>query len=269
MKILLPAFILLCTMQTGNGFEPTVSFDAQASHIALDASNNIYLIEDIKISMFDPAGELEYWYSNMYTKSIHSIDVSDPERILLFYKQDQKITLINQHFRSIPEPFFLNEKGYRNISQACLSDDSNIWIFNKNKQALTKITDQGDFIIQNENVSSEISGKLNPAFMACYDGNIYLSDPGLGIFVFDPIGQYLETIPVKGAANFRIANGNLLFTQNDHAIIYELNSGRQTTFEMPVKKFKTAAVDIEGKNLMLYVADLNQVKVFKSAFVNK
>jgi hypothetical protein len=87
--------------------------------------------------------------------------------------------------------------------------------------------------------------------------------------MFDPAGQYLETIPVKGAANFRIANENLLFTKDDHAIIYELNSGRQTIFEMLVSKFKSATLNIQVKNLMLYVADLNQVKVFKTAVVDK
>lgn len=104
MKILLLAFILLCTMQTGNGFEPTVSFDAQASHIALDASKNIYLIEDIKISMFDPAGELEYWYSNMYTKTSTAL-MFPILNVFCFLQTGSKITLINQHFRSIPEPF--------------------------------------------------------------------------------------------------------------------------------------------------------------------
>jgi len=263
--LLILGFVFL--FQTGQKHERILKLDISASQIEPDASGNFYVVEGNKISMYSPAGELEYSYSNYFTTKLHNIDVSNPDKTLLFYRQDQKITLLNQYFRTEPEPFFLQEKGYENITAACLSTDDNVWVFDEKQQVLIKLTDAGEFITRGKSLGESLDETADPSFMAASRDRIYLSDPRLGILVFDAIGNYLETLPLKGVVHFRPDNGKLFFVTGKQARIYNLNTGKETSVEMPHNRYKTATFDVRGKNMILYLADPNKLDILEMPFV--
>ncbi len=267
MKHLLLLFSFLFLFQPGDNHERILKLDIKVSQIELGEAGYFYVVEDNKITMYSPEGEIEYAYSNFYTVRLHSIDVSNPQKILLFYKQDQKITLLNQYFRTEPEPFFLKEKNYENITAACLSADDNIWIFDESQQKLIKLNDEGDFITQGEKLPKTAGAPIRSSFMADYKGQVYIADASKGVLIFDAIGNYIETLPFKGIRQFRIADGKLFYTLGLKANIYDLKSGKQKTFDMPVRPFKTATINLEGENLMMYVADPNKLDIIKMPIV--
>lgn len=267
MKHLLLFFGFLFLLQSAEKQEHVLKLDISVSQTELDEAGNMYVVEGNKITMYNPLGEIEYAYSNYYTTKLHSIDVSNPEKILLFYKQDQKITLLNQYFRAEPKPFFLKEKEYENITAACLSQDDNVWIFDEAQQLLIKLTDTGDFITQGEKLSASAGAPIKSSFMVDYKGRIYIADASQGLFVFDAIGNYLETLPLKGIRHFRIDDNKIYYTLGLMANIYDLETGKLKSIEMPVKPFRTATINIEGDNLMMYVADPNKLDVIKMPIV--
>lgn len=265
MKYLLIITALLFSLQTGNNFKRSLQLNLSANSLALDNDKNLYVVEGAKVSIYYPDGELGYWYSNMYSTDIHNIDVSNPERILLFYKYDQKITILSQYFRTIETPFFLKEKGYKDVSLACTSPDDNVWIFSREEQILTKLTPNGDFITQSEKVSQVNDQAIKASYMACEGSNLYLADPDQGIFVFDPIGQYQETIPVTGFKDLRIKNGKIFYTHEDVAKVMDLTTKKEESISMPISKFNAAAIDLQGKNWVVYVARQTTVE----GYINK
>ena len=269
MKNLLIVLSLIFVFQHGEKHEKILDIEIVATGIELGASNNIYTIEGPKISMYDLMGELQYSYSNMYTKNLYSVDVSNPEKILLFYKEDQKITIINNYFRVIPKPFILSEKGYSGIDLACLSDDDNIWIFSQPEQTLIKLTDQGDFITQSNNLEKEMAIHLNPSFMTINNGELYISDPEVGILVFDQIGEHIKTIPKKGIEHFRIENNNLFFTRMNKGVICNLSTLEERTIDLPFEKYRAATLNFQEKNVMVFMAGKNSVEVFEFPVVEK
>lgn len=267
MKNLLLALGFLFLFQTGEKHERILKLNISVSQIELDASGNFYVVEGNKITMYSPVGEIEYSYSNYYTTRLHNIDVSNPNKILLFYRQDQKITLLNQYFRTEPEPFFLKEKGYKNIAAACLSADDNVWVFDEKQQILIKLTDAGEFITQGKSLTESLDEKVEPSFMASRDDRIYMSDPGLGVLVFDAVGNYLQTLPLKGVGHFRLDNGKLFYVTGQHARIYDIETKKATSVEMPHRRYKTATFDIRGDDIILYLADPNKLDVLEMPFV--
>jgi hypothetical protein len=269
MKQLLLFFGFLFLLQTGEEHERVLKLDIKVSQIELGEAGYFYVVEGNKITMYKPDGEIEYAYSNFYTTKLHSIDVSNPEKILLFYKQDQKITLLNKYFRTEPDPFFLKEKKYENISAACLSSDDNIWIFDESEQHLIKLTDEGEFITQGEKLPKSAGAPIQSSFMVDYGGDVYIADASKGILIFNAVGKYQQTIPLKGIKQFRIYDNKLYYTLGLKANIYDLKSGKQNTFDMPVRPFKTATIALEGDNLMMYVADPNKLDVIKMPIVEK
>lgn len=267
MKQLLLLFSFLCLFQSGDKHERILKLDIGVSQIELGEAGHFYVVEGNKITMYAPDGEIEYAYSNYYTIKLHSIDVSNPQKILLFYKQDQKITLLNQYFKTATEPFFLKEKGYENITAACLSADDNVWIFDDSEQKLIKLTDAGEFITQGEKFPKHAGTPIQSSFMVDYKGKVYIADASKGVLIFDAIGTYQETLPFKGIRQFRIEDGKLYYTLGLKANVYDLKSGKQQTFDMPVKPFKTATINIEDDNLMMYVADPNKLDIIKMPIV--
>ncbi|MCF8366206.1 MAG: hypothetical protein K9H16_10505 [Bacteroidales bacterium] len=269
MKFYVVFYSIMFLFFPGNPYEKVMDIEAKAGRIALDEAKNIYLIEDTKISRYSPEGKLDFWYSNKFTAALDNIDISNPEKILLFYRQDQKITLLTQYFKVIPAPLFLKEKGFENITAACSSGDDNIWIFDEKGQSLVKISNQGDFITQNNVLSEKNNSEISAAFMVSHQGQIYLTDPNLGILVFDQIGEYQKTIPVKGIRHFRIEKDHLIYTQNDEAKMYDLNSGNEKTYALPTSSFAVATIDLQGNSLTAYVAGPQKVEVYKMAAVDK
>jgi len=269
MKNILFVFGFLFMCQPVVEFSKLLSLEAKVSQIELDALKNIYLIEDAKVSMYSPEGKLEFWYSNMYTKSLHSIDISNREKILLFYKEDQKITLITQYFKSIPKPFFLNEKGYKNIALACSSSDGNIWVFDESAGQLIKLTDQGGFITQSGKFPKKLASDFSPVFMKEYKGLLYLSDPKTGISIFNQIGEFQKTLPVLNVNHFRIESDQLYFIDDGKARTYNLISGAEKKYNMPVDDYKTATFGFQGNDLNVYVAGDGIFNVFTTGTVDK
>lgn len=267
MKNLLLTLGFIFLLQTGAKHERILKLDISVSQVELDASGNFYVVEGNKITMYAPSGDIEYSYSNYYTTKLHNIDVSNPHKILLFYKQDQKITLLNQYFRTEPEPFFLNEKGYENITAACLSTDDNVWVFDEKQQMLIKLTDAGEFITQGKTLIETFEEPVEPSFMAVSGDRIYMSDPRLGILVFDAIGNYIDTLPLKGVTHFRLDDGKLLYAIGKQARIYNLKTSTESYVEMPHQRYKNATLDIRGKKMMMYLADPNKLDVLEMPFV--
>lgn len=267
MKSILLLLGFLFLFQSGKDADKTLTLQISASQIEIDDAGNFYVLEGPKITMYNPAGDIEYAYSNYYTTNIHSIDISNPDKILLFYKQDQKITMLNQYFRTSPKPFFLKEKGYTGITAACLSDDDNVWVFDAKEQTLIKLTDEGEFITRSELQKDTSAAAINPTFMAEYKGEIYISDAKKGILVFDAIGKYLETLPLKGITHFRINDHKIFYIIGGQAKTYDLKTGTEQSWEMPVRRYKTASFARMGKKLMFYVSDLNKLEVLEMPVV--
>ena len=269
MKSILFVFGFLFMCQPVVDYTQILALKAKVSQIEVDASRNIFLIEDAKISMYSPVGKLEYWYSNMYTKNLHSMDILNPEKILLFYKEDQKITLITQHFKVIPEPFYLNDKGYKDITMACTSTDGNIWVFDQSALQLIKLTDQGDFITQSEQFTDKRFSGFAPVFMKEYKGSLYLTDPKMGILIFNQIGEYQETLPLLNVNHFRIESGLLYYLRKGKAAIYNLETGVEKKFDLPRESYMTATFDLQSDTMRVYVANDSIFSVFATETVDK
>jgi len=269
MKTIVFVFGFLFMCQPVAEFTQILSLEAKVSQIELDASKNMFLIEGSKVSMYGPKGKLEFWYSNMYTKSIHSIDILNPEKILVFYKEDQKITFLTQYFKVIPKPFYLKDKGYSNITMACASSDGSIWVYDHSARQLIKLTDQGGFITQSGQFPNDVPSDFSPVFMKNYNGSLYISDPKRGIFVFNQIGDYQKTLPVLNASHFRIENNLLYFIIDGKAGTYNLNSGTEKKYDLPVDNFPTATFDLQDDNMTVYVASDSTFNVFTTLAVDK
>lgn len=243
---------LLLQLQPAGEAEEILTLEIRAQHLSIDKAKNIYVVDGPMVMVYDPTGFHDYSFSNMYTGPIYSIDVSNPEQILLFYKEDQAIRFINQYFRTIPKPFSLKEMGYENVSAACVMDDKTICIFEEKQQKIIRLTNRGKRVDQSIAVPDQTGQSLQAASMAVSDDNIYITDPGKGMFVFDRLGQYIRTLPITGVYRFTIVDGQIIYTFGDKVVVFDTFSQEQTVYPLPFTANSQSVADFQGEQLVIY-----------------
>lgn len=252
MNYLFLIFLMLLQQQTSGEAEDILTLELRAQHVSIDDAKNIYVVDGPMVMVYDPTGFHDYSFSNMYAGPIYSIDVANPEQILLFYKEDQSIRFINQYFRTIPKPFSLKENGYENVAAACVMDDKTLYIFEGKQQKIIRLTNRGKLAAQSLAVTDQTGQTLNAAYMEYSDGIIYITDPEQGIFVFDQHGQYIQTLPITGVYRFRIADGQLIYTIGNRVMVFDTSSQEQTNYPLPFTTNIQTVADFQGKQLVVY-----------------
>jgi hypothetical protein len=145
--------------------------------------------------------------------------------------------------------------------ELALDQNNNLYVVEGSKVSIYH--PYGDFITQSEKVSQETDKPINASYMTCDRNNLYLADPEQGIFVFDPIGQHQETIPVKGFQDLRIEDKTLYYTTGSEAKILDLTTDKEQDISMPVSKFNAASIHKKGNNSVVCVAHRNTVEVYE------
>nr|NQU89887.1 hypothetical protein [Bacteroidota bacterium] len=119
------------------------------------------------------------------------------------------------------------------------------------------------------NIEEITEASFAPAFMRESDGLLYMSDPKHGILIFDQIGQYIETIPIAGIHHFRIDGGQILYHLAGNANAYHLKSKEIISKKLPRVKFRSCTIDIQDKEMVLYMTGQKNITVFSAPLMQK
>jgi len=98
---------------------------------ATDQLNNIYSIDKtgvVKISIEDQS---RFSYSSKLNGNIHSVDVTDPFRILIFYKDFSRAVFLDNKLTELLSAIQLNDLGYFNVQAVGTSSRGGFWIYDQ------------------------------------------------------------------------------------------------------------------------------------------
>jgi hypothetical protein len=132
---------------------------------------------------------------------LHSIDASNPLKVLLFYKDFTTVVVLDR-FLNIRQVTDLRKKQMPQVSAIAQSYDNNIWIFDELDSKLKKISDDGMLIGETIDFRQLFDTLPLPAQMTDRDGFVYLYDKRMGMYVFDYYGALKNNYPIEGWNNF-------------------------------------------------------------------
>jgi len=185
-----------------------------------DHLENIYAIKGQQITKFDSNGNKITSYSNSYLGNIFSADVSDPLRILLFYKDFNQIMFLDNTLAGIKSPIILDDLGIEQVRVACSSKNGGFWIFNDQTYQLMHYDRNLELTQQSINLGAILKDDEKPEFLYEKANNIYMNVPNTGILVFDQFGAYYKTISLKGLKHFQISGDNIVYMSNNSMVKY-------------------------------------------------
>jgi len=213
------------------------------SFISQDKLGNIYKITDMKIVKY--SSELDTIQSNSIFSSgtISSLDTRNPMQLMLFYKQQQEIQLLDN---TLSQTNKINLQFFEWIDLACLSNrDNAFWLYSMTTQSLIKTDKNGKVTSRFNNIGQLVQRDILPTQLTEYNNQVYLFDPNQGLFVFDLFGNYTKRIELKNAETVKFYTQKVFFRVKNKVFSYDLiNFDKKLEFSS-VENF----IDFEiGKN---------------------
>ena len=223
-----------------------------------DNMGNVYLINESELQKYLNNGKLFARYSNLQLGEITSLDVTNPLKILVYYRDLQQIIFLDDQLSTNSEVVSLVSLGFEQTDLVCSSANNSFWIYNKQNNELLRFNENSKRIANTGNLKQVLQTNLTPNFMMEYNGNLYLNCPDTGIYVFDIFGGFVKIISLKNLSDFKV-NETILYFQKDS----NLCSYNYKIFEESCKKIqnfhlKTRVKYMNGK---LYKDDQDSLLV--------
>ncbi len=192
----------------------------------IDPLGHLYLVDDTdRVSKFDTTGQLQHTVVNNNLGRIHSLDVGNPFKVMVFYRDQQTIILYDRTLSEI-QRIPLIQWELQDVTAACLSPDNALWIFNGMNKVLVKLNDKGDPLITSDPFDILRTSSARPDFIYDVDQLMLVKEGGRPIDVFNDFGNYQNSLPIENDF-FSISNNTIVTNSGTAFHLYKLPGGEE------------------------------------------
>ncbi len=149
-----------------------------------------------------------YSYSNFNAGKLAALDVSNPHKILLFYKEQQIIVLLDN---SLSEIGAINLDNKSFFSAAGMANDGNIWLYDSYLYKLKKIDKSGRIIDESFPTGSITPEDIIDAKIIDRDNYVIIADKNKGILLFNNLGYFEKSLNIKDVSKPTIIKDKLYY----------------------------------------------------------
>jgi hypothetical protein len=225
------AFILLISLHSFAAGDTTLQLQlaktipGNYSNFYTDNLQNIYLIaaRSNQIKKLDSNGDsvAVFNISARYGK-VYSMDVTNPMKILVYYKDFATIVLLDQFF-AIRSTIDLRRFGITQVKAVALSYDGNIWLYDEGEGKLKKIDVSGNVLVESADLRLVFDNALNPTKVIDNNSQLYLYDSKLGWLIFDYYTAFKKQLQFTGWEDVAV-NDNRLSGRDENHFFYATQS---------------------------------------------
>jgi hypothetical protein len=222
---------------TSDSFVLIKTYTGNIADVAMDNLDNLYIISSTgQIKKLNAEGDSVGIYNQTknYGK-LYSIDVSNPLKILLFYKDFSTVVILDR-FLANQSVLDLKKISILNPSAIGNSYDNKIWVYDEYDSKLKKFDDQGNKVLETADFRTVFNQSISPQKILNDNGLVYLADTANGVFVFDNYGSFKKKIPLKSWQTISVANNNIISTNNE--LITVFNSSTQMQWQKKIPFFQ-------------------------------
>jgi hypothetical protein len=245
-------------------FKLTGKLETECKQFTTDPLGNIYVINGQNIQKYNSNLQKIADYSNAFLGNISFIDVSDPLRLLLHYREFNQAVWLDNYLEEIRSPVRLDDLGIEQAILLCSSSLSGFWVFNQLNDQLQYFDINLNKIHESISLNSLI-GDMRPVAMAEKNRMVYLNFPGKGILTFDQFGTYYRTFPVFPDNNFQVTDESIFYLQQGSFKRYDLKTFAEVKITLPdTEALKAVMIQPE----YLYILKKEGIFVYKILSTN-
>lgn len=200
----------------------------------LDNLDNLYIITpQDQLKKYNTNGDSLAVFNGVrkYGK-LYSVDVSNPMKLLLFYKDFSNIVILDR-LLSVRATVDLRQNNILQASAIGASYDNKIWIFDSYEYKLKKLDEQGILLQETPDFRVLFDQAVKPQQILDRDGLLYLYDSASGLFVFDYYGTYKRKLPLNKWSSIVIAGKNVLGISNNGINKYSTATLMEKRYQFP------------------------------------
>ncbi len=214
--------------------KPIARIDTVAKSVYADNLDNIYLLSDRdELLKYDAKGKLKWRYSNNRFGKLHSVDVSDPLRVVLFYADFQQVVVLNNNLNELTSYSFA-KNGNLLVSVVASGNNNSLWIFDRSANALIKLSSNFTEDIRSANLFQLFDEVVDPKRLVASDQYVFLQRKNDGVLQFDRFGGYIRTLPVDSLSDFNITSNEIAYFKGNDLIRYHPTTFERSRQKLPV-----------------------------------
>jgi hypothetical protein len=183
-------------------------------HLDIDPLGNLFILNDQdKLIKVDSTGAL---LNNILLQDlgrIHSMDVGNPFKILLFYRDQQTIILCDNTLSEM-QRIRLQDWQYQDVTAVCLAADNSIWLFDGEKRILVKLDETMKTIFTSASFDIIQPPSPRPDFIYDIDQLLLVRQENHPVAAFDEFGNYLQSFDEFGEDISFSGNYLIVTTEN-------------------------------------------------------
>ena len=257
MRLLLFLFLGL-SLSTFSQWKELETFPVKVDVLEVDELGNIYYSKGNSFQKMNSKGEMLASYSNAYLGEIFSFDVSDPFRLLLFYKEFNQVVFLDNNLIALRDPVSLDELGVYSADAVCASHRGGFWVFDGSSSELCRYN--SNLILEQK--SSIMAGVLSFDDMANTilesADNLMLVFENKGILLFDSFGTFIRQIRTNNCRFLNTESQKLLYLEDDKVVEYDIRTREYLYFDLPT----TEIVEMAMNDGLWYFADNEKIIFF-------
>lgn len=228
-------FCLMCNAHAQKDpFTLVKTFPVVAVDIAIDNLDNLYILTPTEqLKKINAHGDSVAVYNDVKRfGKLHSIDVSNPLKVLVYYKNFSTIVILDRllALRSVID---LRKQNIIQASAVALSYDNNIWIFDALENKLRKIDEYGNNLSETTDLRNIFPTPIQPSKIIDHNGLVYLYDPFKGLFAFDYYGAFKRKYPLIGFNDIAISEKYILGTDTKNLQFFNTSNQMQQQYQFP------------------------------------
>jgi hypothetical protein len=261
-KFLLTFFAILLLSFQEPGYRLITGITAQASVITSDNLGNCYIVRNNVLSKYDPNGVLIKSYSDKSFGNISHVDVTDPMKPLLFYREFSKIVFLDNTLSLNGTAVSIEDRGFQDVQLAAQSRSNGLWIYIGQDAELVRLNEQLEVTHRTGNLRQVLGMSIGPDYLVEYNNRVYLNSPKDGILVFDMYGTYFKTIPAKQLHSFQVQDDEVLYLQDGKLHSYNI----QTLAEQQIALPDSSALSFRAEKERLFLRKEKIVNFYEAKY---
>jgi hypothetical protein len=220
--------------QQDTGFRLIKSYPGEITGAAIDNLENVYILTATdQLKKYNSKGDSLAVYNNVRALGkVSSLDVSNPLKVLLYYKDFSSIVILDR-LLGVRSTIDLRKRNILGVSAIGQSYDNRIWVFDAYDSKLKKIDDEGRILLETPDLRMVFKGAVMPQQIIDNNKQVYLYDTASGVFIFDNYGSFKRKIPITGWSHINITDKHIMGIADGSVQDYNVTTLLQSTQKFP------------------------------------
>lgn len=272
-SVTIACFILICSafiaeaqlvgihQLSDTAFKSERVISGEFTDFNVDNLGNLYVMSPSgQLKKMSPKGDSLAVFNNVrqYGK-IHFIDVSNPLKVLLHFKDFGTIVVLDR-FLNTRNTIDLRRIQLFQVKAIGQSYDNNIWVYDELESKLKRIGEDGRTIDQSTDFRQLFDSTPSPSFIVDQNKLVYLYDPAKGAYIFDYYGTFKNRIRFLGWTDFTVIGNTIL--GRDENVLYKYEPGTLNLQEYRIPPEMQNAKKIKITSTNIYLLREKQLEIF-------